>query len=151
MIATLSGSRATDRSKKKPRLRRRSAAVMGVMLRAFSGKKPGAHSIRAGAGSRSENAIAKKRILVSWNPRGRQTRWAPLPLVGRGWGWGSCDVAIVCVIALAPHPTPPRRRGEGAHRVCRSRVHRPHAGRCDEKATVLANVGREPEFRLAGG
>src|SRR5216683_3501330 len=40
-----------------------------------------------------------KRVLGSWNQVARQTRCAPLPLVGRGWGWGSCDVAMLRPIA----------------------------------------------------
>src|SRR5215813_14052432 len=52
-----------------------------------------------------------------------RTRWAPLPLVGRGWGWGSCRLFAVRAIVISlrhppPHPSP--TRGEGADRVRRS-------------------------------
>src|SRR5215467_4702485 len=81
MIATLSGRRATDWSKKNPRLRRRLTSIMGVVL------------------------------LLSGHH----------PLRRRYWQAGSSK-------------RPNDRCPQG----------------CDEKATVLANLRQEREFRLAG-
>src|SRR5262249_54472435 len=48
----------------------------------------------------------------------RQTRCAPLPLVGRGWGWGSLFGATSVRHRIPPSST----RGEGADRVCGSSI-----------------------------
>src|SRR5215510_9231338 len=46
-----------------------------------------------------------------WLMVARQTRCAPLPLVGRGWGWGYFREGRVVRHRITPLPTPPPQGG----------------------------------------